>query len=813
MQSPFKIFRKHQKIVLAGLTLMAMIGFGLGDIFQRMAGRIGGSAQASTNLVDTNIGGLSQLEMHNLIARRRAVRTFIGMAWQRSHADLREKQPFLFQFGAQNTVVRYGFGGLSQPELLFMWLHRHEARKMGIVVTDPQIEDYIALATDHKLTGRMFGDIVEEMRISPKQLYDSFRDELMANAAYRMKSPPDLPSPEKYWEYYRQLRTRAKIEVAALPVGDFAAGVPEPTEAQVAALFEKHKNDFEAAGDGEFKPGFRQPQKVKLHYLTLKPSAVEDALRAMGPVTDQEVEEYYERNKDKDRRMHEFEAPPRDESEPIDPEFAPEKGPALDSEEGAKPQSKRPEPKEEAEPKDDGKDKSPGSEKGSECAPAVAGDDTEAARPDEPAAPKDGENEGEPKTEQSKKPAAAEKDSADAKDADAEKDEGKKVANEAADGDMDAGKPPVVNPKKFQPPKIKYKPLDDKLREDIRDSIVSDRRKKLLKDQAAKAVKAFQGVGLKFATSPDIKLVEPDPVQVKEIERRSEEELLKIADSLGMKFGKTDLVSRAELSEIDGLGKATEPLGDVMQRQEPTTIIEQAFDSAALCRVFQSEGPDSTTYICWKVQDVPVHIPTLDEPGIREQVVKAWKRQEALPLAKKRAGELAAKASGGDKDFAEVLEGETVTGDPKSPALIVSTQSPEFSFYEESSAPRSMFGQATEVRLGNPIVVNNPGRKFMQVVFDRLGVGEAGEALNDDASVYYVVKVLARREADREAFKNAPLFDRSSAYAQVARNDRDEALREYTSRLGEKYAIKWNDVAIREMREMGSMPEPMPEEE
>ena len=128
-------------------------------------------------------------------------------------------------------------------------------------------------------------------------------------------------------------------------------------------------------------------------------------------------------------------------------------------------------------------------------------------------------------------------------------------------------------------------------------------------------------------------------------------------------------------------------------------------------------------------------------------MVKAWKRQEALPLAKKRAEELVAKARGSDKELDAALAGETVTGEPKSLTVMVSTQSPEFSFYEESSAPASMRGQGGEVWLGNPRVVNNPGRKFMTVAFDRLGVGELGAALNDDASVYYVVKVTSRRDA------------------------------------------------------------------
>jgi hypothetical protein len=175
-----------------------------------------------------------------------------------------------------------------------------------------------------------------------------------------------------------------------------------------------------------------------------------------------------------------------------------------------------------------------------------------------------------------------------------------------------------------------------------------------------------------------------------------------------------------------------------------------------------------------------------------------------LPLARKRAEELAEKARGGgaDKEMAESLKGETVTGDPKALAVTVNGPSPEFSFYEDSAAPNPMGQQRSEVRLGNPIYVNSPGRKFMQVVFEKLGEGEVGPALNDDASVYYVVKVISRREARREDFKEAPLFDRTSPYAQVARFERQIAASEYSSRMGEKYAVKWNDTATRDLGPM-----------
>src|SRR5207247_1296208 len=84
MQSPFKIFRKHQKVVLAGLTLMAMIGFGLGDTLIKMV-KTGPSQRAAKIAVETNIGNLTQSQMSMLMYRRTTIHRFIDAAYEASH--------------------------------------------------------------------------------------------------------------------------------------------------------------------------------------------------------------------------------------------------------------------------------------------------------------------------------------------------------------------------------------------------------------------------------------------------------------------------------------------------------------------------------------------------------------------------------------------------------------------------------------------------------------------------------------------------------------------------------------------------------
>src|SRR5579872_4944244 len=95
MNSPFKIFRKHQKGVMVVMVFAALILFGIGDTLIKMVGNTGG-AQGSTVVVETNVGKLTQLQMHRLMQQRRIVQRFVAVAYARSHPEI-EKSPFFNQ--------------------------------------------------------------------------------------------------------------------------------------------------------------------------------------------------------------------------------------------------------------------------------------------------------------------------------------------------------------------------------------------------------------------------------------------------------------------------------------------------------------------------------------------------------------------------------------------------------------------------------------------------------------------------------------------------------------------------------------------
>jgi hypothetical protein len=825
MQSPFKIFRKHQKVALAAVTLMAMIAFGLGDVLRQIGG--GGHGPREGNVVfETNIGNLTEVAIHNLRVQRNTVQRFIRFAIIKSHPEY-EKSP-IGPYIVRYTLNRYGFGGLSDGDMLYKWLFLHEANTRGIVVPDDLINDYIDQVTEKKLSRKKFLEIVSDMQISPKELYDLLRTELVADSASRLTSPNVLPSPEKYWQYFQQLHTRQKIAVAGVPVNSFVDQAGEPTEAQIAKLFSEHQYEYEQAYNGEFRPGFRQPPKVKLQYLEISWGKVEEKARAQSPVTDQEIEDYYENNKITDIRLQDRSPVAGDENTPLDPDMVPEEGEKPTTQSGPKLEGPQDEPKEgtEEKPKPGDKpegetpapksgteqpkseqpqetgDKEPGDQaKSPECVgagTASASDDQDEKTDDNPeAAPAEksqppAKPSGKPEEagEEPEKPVAAKKKTpadGDAKPADPDAED----ADEQPETPAKKGEEPPAKP---APRELKFKPLDDDLRGYIRSKLQTERADKLMNETAAKVRRAMDDVAEKFADSSDIKLVDPNAEQLAELEKRSAVELHKIADQLGVKFGETGLISISELRDISEFGNAEDLESRVTMQGERRTIVAQAFEGDALCQLFVSETLGAARYFVWKVRNVPAHVAQLADAGIREQVVVAWKRLAAQQLALKRAQDLAKVAESGDKDFQKALADETVTGASPGTALTV-VESSEFSFWQESSVPNSM-SQSRPVQLGIPGGVAKAGIKFMQVVFEKLADGQVGVALNDDATIYYVVKVFDRRDADLEEFKDARLFE-GSAYASIAREEMRHAQIQHSQRIREKYEIRELDLPHR----------------
>lgn len=792
MQSPFKLFRKHQRWIMVAVTVLIMISFGVGSIMTQMIRS--GRNPGDDVVIETDAGNLSRVKLQELTRRRYLANLFMFRAVlavePRLESRLAGMPP---RFVAQ---VRYQFGNESREAVVFSWLQRHEAARMGVIVDDERIGRFIDQATENKLSTEQFRRIARELSLSDKEVYAILGDELQALEVERLTFPITTRTPDQYWKSYQQLHTRQKIEVAALPVKDFAEHVDAPSEAEIVSLFEKNKSKFENSSEGEYKPGFRQPPKAQLHYLQIAYEDIEAQVLKDQPITDKDIEQYYETKKLIDRRLWDIEAPPSTgEAAPINPDFAPEgeakpQGPALEpgalpAQEKPAPEGDRPEapsvPGDEP-PTDEPKDTRATPEGSCGTTLAVADDGASEDKAEETSTqPAAGDEKASLQNQPDETKSAADKSPPAETDRPDAADEPSASSGKEEETDEDSGKskPEIRAPK--------FKPLDDQLREQIKDYILADRATVRIEERTKAASEALRDVGLRLAQSKDFDLTRLKPEQVPLLIETSREEMQKIADKFGLKFGETKLVGPRELSELSGIGKAVENDMNEFSPEGAGSIGRMVFRDDSIIRVLEAVGGSDAgdRYVFWKVQYVDEHVPKLDELGVREQVIEAWKLIQAGPIARKRAEALAESVRKADGKMSEALAGQTVTGDEEGATVTVQS-SPEFSWLRESFVPQLSL-ERPPVQLGNPVVVTAAGMKFMSTVFDDLKEGETGVVFNDDASVCYVVRILERRPADREQFKNAFVF----GYGAI---DQRFLINEYRVQLEKRYAMKIHDV-------------------
>jgi hypothetical protein len=250
-----------------------------------------------------------------------------------------------------------------------------------------------------------------------------------------------------------------------------------------------------------------------------------------------------------------------------------------------------------------------------------------------------------------------------------------------------------------------------------------------------------------------------------------------VATKYGCSFVKTPLVTFQELSEGETypIGAATDPQANPFM-QSGSNVAQQVFSSfpskisddtnlfvrhQSVKNAFDLDGGE-VHFAWWITEFSETHVPKLDDPGIRDQVVIAWKREKARELVKKRADALSslvreglAKPEGERKDMASTIEGQTVHGKSDSAELTV-RQTQSFSWMEQSITPQMNFMQQrptlrrSDVRFNDEIggSIRYAGEKFMKTVFEEIENEAVGVVATDDLKTFYVVQPVERSSDD-----------------------------------------------------------------
>lgn len=294
MSSPLRWFRKHEKLLLGFFGVMLMIvftisfGSGIDPIVDSISG--GNSMRADSALVSFKGGQLTRADVYNLRKSRFLLQPLLSTMQYRAYQE--NRQPLANPLPVNQT---------SDEGLLQLVLLSKEAERLGIQITDDFVLTYLKQLSADTVSPNEVLQMWKQVTNgegSERQLLGLLRRELMAQQLIAMSESGAWPiSPMRGWDYFNQLERFVSAEFLPIPVTDLVDKVPEPSEAELRKLYDQFKNKYKVPGSPD--PGFKRRLRRAFDYVKLD---YVDFLKAEKlAISDEQVREYYEKNREEFR--------------------------------------------------------------------------------------------------------------------------------------------------------------------------------------------------------------------------------------------------------------------------------------------------------------------------------------------------------------------------------------------------------------------------------------------------------------------------------------------------------------------------------
>ena len=690
--------------------------FGIGGFLAGfLAGFIGFSAMGQNKPVArTSVGSLTHQDFARMKSKRQSVNQFLSSVARRV-----ESAPMYF-------------GGIDEQQLVSHQMLLDDAKKIGIRISDEGVNEFLKQVSRSRLTKDDFKESLREARLGEGELFDILKEELAVRLAIRMIRPPafvaDVPpqfaqfaqnreplrymqqTPEQLWDSFQKLNLKQSLQAVEIPVKDFMREVGKPSDTELAEVFSKFKG---RPWVNEASPGFYQMPRVRLAYYTADFEKFEQGIQ----VSDDEIREYYEKNKDRYRApvAKESTAPklPDGVGESPEPANSAPEAPSVPEEA----EKKEATPPEDGESKKDSKPKTKDAPQENGTPPENPKSEPKCGQDDEKA--KDVTDEvpaAKPETKSNENPS-----------------EKKDPVEQPALPPADAPLTPKLTTSPEALPEAKFRELDGDLKLEIQGILLRERTFAKISVALDKAYEFMVPLGLDYETA------EGD-TQKKEAAKAISNKMKEYAVLNQLEYVETPVL------EYEALSK--EPIGMAVEGQGRSTVANEVMmrgdKNESRMPLYVPRRADLRTrkgsFAYWKIEDTPPRIPELTEELVREKVERAWKFDQARLLAEKRAKKLSEKAKAEDSNLTAALAGESITGRSTDAQLSV-IETPEFTWL---STPRSVPGAQQEPMTTDIPLIKSAGNDFMKIVFEDLKEGEIGVAPNFDKSAYYIVKVVGR---------------------------------------------------------------------
>lgn len=187
-----------------------------------------------------------------------------------------------------------------------------QARDAGMVVSDEMVIDYLAALGRDRVTNDQMRDIITRSNSGAGStatigfIFDLIREELLSRNYITSHSYAfETILPAERWEDWLQVNDQIILEAAPIRADDFLDKVGEPTDEEIAELYESFNSiapvpdvlvDYGGLELPSPNPAFATPERVSVQFVKADFNAFAD--RLAENVSEEEISKYYEENRE-----------------------------------------------------------------------------------------------------------------------------------------------------------------------------------------------------------------------------------------------------------------------------------------------------------------------------------------------------------------------------------------------------------------------------------------------------------------------------------------------------------------------------------
>ncbi len=288
MSSPFAIFRKNQKLWMAGAVFIALVSFVIAPAIQSYSGSGSKSSRGGPNPIKASWTGGSvrldemELEWEQVLYANAFLRKLASDVIQKGGT------PNVPEFAADLSLVGITSDRDSQERIIERKFLISEAKRMGIHFDDQSVKIFLERFVDGKIDGNEIKKTLFAATNGKMNLFDFnrlMREELAKNEVLRLAGTgllfedrrdsrllarPPLTTPSKNWQDFLKFNREAKIQAFPVFVNDFESQVKgKPSEKEVQEIYKEGKDITRSRRVIATQPAFMRPKTVNFEFLSI----------------------------------------------------------------------------------------------------------------------------------------------------------------------------------------------------------------------------------------------------------------------------------------------------------------------------------------------------------------------------------------------------------------------------------------------------------------------------------------------------------------------------------------------------------------